>query len=311
MKIRHPGGGAPPRVASRHVSVYGAPGPRLAASMPRTVNIPAPNGPLTGTLFAPSGAPRAAAVLNPATGVPQAYYRHFARWLAEEQGIACLTYDYRGFRTSAHGPIKAVRLTMADWGIHDQQAARDWLTRRFPDAPLWVIGHSLGGFMLGYQSGLSQIARVIAVNSGPVHVRDHPWPYQAAARLFWFVIGPALVAITGYLPGRASGLGEDVPGPVFRQWKRWCTTRGFHRADPSLPPHDASGLTAPLRTVALSDDVMMPPAVTARLGEFYPAAPQIHVTLDPGEFGLGPVGHLAAFTRRNATLWPGLIGLGD
>ncbi|MEZ5716756.1 MAG: alpha/beta fold hydrolase, partial [Paracoccaceae bacterium] len=215
--------------------------------MSDTVTIPSPNGALTGTLYR-AAAPRAVAVLHPATGVPQAYYRHFARWLADERGTTCLTYDYRGFGASATGPVRDVRLGMSDWGIHDQQAARDWLGAAFPDAALWVIGHSLGGFMLGYQTGLSRIARIIAVASGPVHVRDHPWPYQASARFFWFGLGPALVATTGYLPGRVSGLGADVPGPVFRQWKAWCTTPGFHRADPTLPAWDASSLTAPLRS---------------------------------------------------------------
>lgn len=251
--------------------------------------------------------PVAVAVLNPATGVAQRYYRHFAGWLAD-QGVSCLTYDYRGFGESRMGPVRGVRLSMADWGIHDQQAARDWLGRREPELPLWVIGHSLGGFMLGYQSGLERIARVIAVCSGPIHHSDHPWPYQASARVFWFVLGPALLATTGYLPARFSGLGADVPGPVFRQWKRWCTTRGFHLADTSLPPHDASALTGDLRTVSPGDDEMIPSHVVEKLGDFYPAAAQRHVVLDPGAHGLGKVGHLALFAKRNAALWPAVIG---
>ncbi|MDQ2091197.1 alpha/beta hydrolase family protein [Marimonas arenosa] len=275
--------------------------------MKETLAIPAGPGRLTATLY-PAPAPRAAAVLNPATGVAQVYYRAFARWLAEARGVTCLTYDYRGFGASAEGPARMVPLQMADWGITDQQAARDWLAARCPDLPLWVIGHSLGGFMLGYQTGLADIARVIAVASGPVHVRDHPWPYQAMARLFWFGLGPALVATTGYLPARLSGLGADLPGPVFRQWKRWCTRQGFHRADTTLPPWGATRLTAPLRTVALADDVMIPPHVVERLGRLYTAAPQTHVTLAAAAFRLGSVGHLAAFARRNAALWPAILG---
>ena len=274
--------------------------------MTQPVIIASQTGDMTAHFFAAS-APRAVAVLNPATGVPQRYYRHFAAWLAG-RGVSCLTYDYRGFGASAKGSVGRVRLTMSDWGIHDQQAARDWLRAHAPDLPLWVIGHSLGGFMLGYQSGLDQIARVIAVNSGPIHVTDHPWPYQAMARIFWFALGPVLVQSTGYLPGRLSGLGADVPGPVFRQWKRWCTTRGFHRVDPGLPAYDPDALSAPLRSVALADDVMIPPAVVARLGTLYPQAAQTHVTLDAAGFGLDRVGHLAAFARRNAVLWPEIIG---
>ncbi len=277
--------------------------------MSEQITIETQGGRIAGRLFR-APAPRAVAVLNPATGVPQAYYRHFAAWLATEQGVSCLTYDYRGFGASENGPVGKVRLSMADWGIHDQQAARDWLVAQaeFEGVPLWVIGHSLGGFMLGYQTGLEQIARVIAVSSGPIHVSDHPWPYQASARFFWFVLGPVLLASMGYLPGKLSGLGADVPGPVFTQWKRWCTTRGFHRADKSLPPYDASALNAPLRSVAPSDDVMIPPTVVARLGALYPQSAQTHEVLDPARFGLSKVGHLAAFARRNSALWPAILG---
>lgn len=275
--------------------------------MGETVSIPAPGATLTGTLFRAAD-PGAVAVLNPATGVGQGYYSHFARWLAADRNITCLTYDYRDFGASAHGPVRHSRASMADWGITDQQAARDWLGAHAPDTPLWVIGHSLGGFMLGYQTGLARISRVIALASGPVHVRDHPWPYQASARFFWYLLGPSVMRATGYLPGRLSGLGADLPGPVFAQWKAWCTSRDFHHADASLPPYDPSRLTAPLRSVALADDVMMPPATVARLGTLYPSARQTHVTLDPPAYGLSRVGHLAAFARRNSALWPDILG---
>ena len=59
---------------------------------------------LVGRLYRPEGVVAAAAVLNSATGVPQGYYRHFARWLAAEDGIACLTYDYRDVGRSHSGP---------------------------------------------------------------------------------------------------------------------------------------------------------------------------------------------------------------
>ncbi|MDQ2095920.1 alpha/beta hydrolase family protein [Rhodalgimonas zhirmunskyi] len=269
------------------------------------ITIEAQGARLSGRFFR-AEVPRAVAVLNPATGVPQGYYRHFARWLAD-QGVSTLTYDYRDFGESGQDAVRHSRATMADWGIHDQQAARDWLACE-SDLPLWVIGHSLGGFMLGYQDGLERIVRVIAICSGPIHVGDHPWPYQAGARALWFGIGPVLLATTGYVPGRFSGLGADIPGPVFRQWKHWCTTKGFHHADDSLPPWDSSTLGAELRTVGVADDEMIPAWVVEKLGDLYPQAAQEHVVLNPAAHGLGKVGHLAGFARRNAALWPDLIG---
>lgn len=207
------------------------------------VTLPGPV-PLSGTLYR-ADRPRAFSVMNNATGVPQRFYRHFATWLAQEQQVTCLTYDYRDFGASAQGPMRHARATMADWGISDAQTARDWATEQAGDLPLWVIGHSLGALMLGYQQGLDRIDRVIGVCSGPVHHTDHPWPYRAQVLALWHLIGPAAVRLSGYVPHQISGLGEDLPGPLFRQWRQWCTTHGFDKTDTTLPSPDASALTCP------------------------------------------------------------------
>lgn len=270
------------------------------------VHIPGPVD-LSGS-WHPARAPRGVAVLNGATGVPHRFYRHFAKWLAEDQQISCLTYDYRGFGASAQGHVRDVTATMADWGIPDQQAARDWLSQRAGGLPIWVIGHSLGGLMLAYQTRTEEISRIIAVCSGPVHTKDHPWPYQAKVRALWYGLGPASMAIWGYVPAQMSGLGSDIPGPVFRQWKRWCNTQGFEVNDRELPIK-GTGPTCPLRTVGVSDDDAVPPHVVSRLAHRYPACEHDHVVLSPRDFGVKTVGHTSAFSRRNAAMWPKLIGV--
>lgn len=274
--------------------------------MSETVEIPCADTTLTGTLFEAEN-PRAVLTLQGATGVPHRYYRHFAAWLAETQNITCLTYDYRGFAASAQGHIRDVDLRMADWGITDQQTARQWLAARYPQTDLWVLGHSLGGFLLAHQEQPEQVKRIITVCSGPVHLSDHPWSYQLQVRLFWFLLSPTLIRLNGYLPAGISGLGAAIPAKVFYQWRRWCTTQGFLLRDDSLPPRHAERATAPLHSFAIADDHMMPPQAVQRLSLLYPNAPHQHETLNPAEFGLKKVGHIAAFSRHNAALWPRFI----
>lgn len=273
--------------------------------MTQTVTINGP-APLTGTFFT-ADTPRAAIVLNGATGVPHRFYRHFAAWLAQTQGISCLTYDYRDFAASARGPIQQVSATMLDWGLHDTQAARDWLSARMGKVPIWVMGHSLGGLLLARQQHTDKIARVITVCSGPVHTTDHPWPFQALVRLLWFGIGPASTATMGYVPKQLSGLGTHIPGPVFKQWKYWCTTRGFTATDPAVPAATNAALTCPFRMISLADDLSVPPKAVARLSALYPGTVTDHVTLIPADFGVAKVGHTDVFRRQNAALWPALI----
>lgn len=263
---------------------------------------------LAGMFWRPAGRPRAAVVLHGATGVPMGYYRAFADWLMRERGFAVLTYDYRDFGASAVGPVRASRATMADWGLRDQPAALSAVRRLCPGVPVQVIGHSLGGLMLAHQPGMAAVERTVLVAAGLVHVSDHPPAFRALARAFW-TGGPALAALAGYLPGRALGLGADLPQGVFRDWRRWCTTPGFHLSDVGrrLPLPDPAAVQGTMRVVAVADDAWAPPAAVWRTMALYPQAVKRQLVLSPGDFGLRRIGHLGAFARRNAALWPALM----
>ncbi len=270
-----------------------------------------PSGPATlvGELTLPPAAPTRAILINGAIGVAHGYYRKFATWLTETQGAVCLTYDYRDFGASRTGPLRRSTTTMADWGVYDGQAARDWLVARFPNLSLWVIGHSLGGMLIPFQDRLDQIDRLIAVGSGPVHVSNHPWPYQALARSFWYGHGPLLTGLFGYLPGRISGLGADLPKGVYAQWRRWCTTPGFVQIDigHALPPLNPQPLDAELKLITLADDVMIPATQAPRMLDLYPQAARSHVNIHPADHGLSKIGHFGAFSSRNKVIWPQII----
>ncbi|MEM7489021.1 MAG: alpha/beta fold hydrolase [Pseudomonadota bacterium] len=270
------------------------------------VEIPAEGAVLRGRLARPDGPPRAMVLVSGATGVPARFYRAFADWLAE-QGLACLTYDYRDF--GASGSARDSRATMTDWGVRDQQAARDFAAHAVPDVPLWVVGHSLGGMTLPFQTGLERIDRVICVASGAVHVSDHPWPYQAFARAFWAPGLPWLARRLGHLPLQRVGVGHDIPAGVYAQWRRWCLSRRFHGGDPALGPARPDDLTCAVRMVAVADDALCPPASVWRLMQAYPAARKSQVVIRPEALGLDRLGHLHVLGEHGRAAWPILMDL--
>ncbi|MCT8161529.1 alpha/beta fold hydrolase [Pseudoruegeria sp. SHC-113] len=264
---------------------------------------------LAGRLYRPAHAPTAAIVIHGATGVPQGYYKPFAEWLTRE-GYACLTYDYRDFGASASGPLKESKATMAIWGRLDQPAAQAALEAAVPGAPVWAIGHSLGGLMLPFQGDAARrLSRVITVASGPVHFSDHPLRYKPVTAAFWYGAGPAATAICGYLPGKALGLGPNLPAGVYWQWRRWCTTPGFNACDvgADLPAPDDNAVRCPVKVVAVADDVMVPPPAVWRLMQLYPEAHKSQLTLRPADFGLKKIGHIGMFNGKNAATWPAII----
>ena len=274
-----------------------------------TVEFAAGSARLVGTLYRPKGVPTAAVVLNGATGVPQRFYRHFARWLVAERGMACLTYDYSDFGDSAQRPLRQSDATMARWAMVEQPAARDEMRRHYPQAPLWVIGHSLGAMLMPLQDGIEDISRMIVIAGGLVHHNDHPWPYRALALSFWFGPVPLAVKMMGYLPAKTLRLGEDLPASVYWQWRKWCTTPGSYLPEigAGLPLPDWQSWDVPVDLFALSDDDLIPPDCVWRLGDVYGDVEQTRTELNPKDFGLEKVGHLGMFARRNAALWPRFV----
>lgn len=264
---------------------------------------------LCGRVFRPKGTPRAALVLHGATGAPAGFYRAFAQWAAAERDMAVLTYDYRDFGASARRPTRGSKATLSDWGRHDQAAALATLARMYPDTPLWVLGHSVGGLWMGWHEAMGRVTRAITIGAGLTHVTDHPLRYRWKARLFWSPPVRALAGVAGYLPGRMVGLGADLPRGVYEDWRRWCLTPGWHLSDVgrSLPLPDAHRVKARLRMIAVSDDDLVPAAAVWRARSLYPEAMKEQLVLRPGDFGLKTIGHIPPFHRRNAVLWPAIL----
>lgn len=275
-----------------------------------TETIPIPSGGrmLSGRLFKPVTQPATAVVLHSATGVPSDYYQHFAQWLAADRGMACLTYDYRDFGRSLDIPLRDSVTTMEDWALVDMPAARAEMRRRFPGAQHWSIGHSVGGMLGPLQPDIGQIDRMICVCSGMVTLKDHPWPYRALAALFWHGHTPVIVRALGYLPGKALGFGSDLPGPVYWQWRRWCTspTSYYPEIGARLPGAHWARAGGRVDLFAAADDQMVPLAAVWRLAELYGPSARRHL-LSPDEFGVSCIGHIGVFARRNAAVWPRLI----
>jgi predicted alpha/beta hydrolase len=261
---------------------------------------------LVGRLFLPGGEPMRAIVLHPAVGVVQDFYARFAAWLATEHQAAVLTYDYRDFGASATRPLRQSRASMAIWGAIDQDAALDMLCDRLPSLPVWVVGHSHGGMYVPFHGRVERVERIVTVAAGLPYWLKHPLSYMPAVIAFWWLIGPAATALLGYLPGKAIGLGADLPPDVYWQWRRWCLKPGYYRADwgKALPVPDVSRVTCDVTLVALADDRMMPPERVRALATSYPAARVTHRVIAPSDIGAREIGHMRLFSERNATAWP-------
>ncbi|MFD7639314.1 alpha/beta fold hydrolase [Kitasatospora sp. NPDC059795] len=229
---------------------------------PERTRIPVPGAEaLAATVTVPEdGAPSAVLLLWPALGVPAGYYAPFCAELAA-RGVAVVAVDLRGQGES--GPVGGRR---SRHGYH-ALASRDFpavtaqARARFgAEAPLFLLGHSIGGqaALLAAARAPGAVDGLVLVASGTVDFRGFAgvarWRVLASTQLL------ALIAtLWGYWPGHRLGFGGRQPARLMRDWARLGRTGRFAPAGADLDYEQAlAALALPVLAVSLPDDRLAP-----------------------------------------------------
>jgi predicted alpha/beta hydrolase len=259
---------------------------------------------ISAELFAPDGEPRGAALIVPAMGVTQAFYRALASWLAG-QGFLTATFDYRGMGRSRRGRLRDVDATVVDWAVVDCAAMVDAMAARAPGKPLTWIGHSLGGQLLGLVPNRAHIAKAVAIAAGSGYWRDNSPGLRWRVWVLWWLLVPLTVPLFGYFPGKRLRLVGDVPGPAMRQWRRWCLDPGYVvGAEGEAMRARYAAVDTPIHSLSFTDDEFMSARSIDALLAFYTGAPRTSTRLHPREVGESRIGHFGFFRPRyEQSLW--------
>ncbi|PSM19625.1 alpha/beta hydrolase [Nitratireductor sp. StC3] len=261
--------------------------------------------PLRGTLYTNSAKTGPAVLVSSAAAVRRQHYGHFAEAAIAAGAAAVLTYDYRGVGGSRLPDDWRGSVAMADWGVNDMAGAALLLKRLFPGRPLVGIGQSIGGTMLGLCRLRTEFSRyaMVASASGYLGLTDERLRLLLAMNL----IGVPISRLLGVAPAWL-GIGETLPGPVFRDWARWCRRPGFLFDDPRLAAHAGfKSIGYPLLSVRASDDRWSTERATAALIGEFSAARWTALDVHPADAGAARLGHLGFFRQKNASLWPRVI----
>lgn len=263
--------------------------------MSTAIALPARDGLRLAAEWVAPVAPRAAALVAPAMGVPRRYYLPFARSLAEN-GIATLVANYRGMDGSENHPTARLR----DWAEQDLAGASDWLVARTAGLPRTWIGHSVGAQLFGLLPNAPfDRALFVAGQSG----WSGNWPSRRdrlTLAAFWWVGVPIVTRAAGKLPMRAFGQGEDVPAGVAREWASWGRKRNYIGSyAETLPTDGFRTFAGPLRMVAFSDDRYAPASTARALAAMYRVAEPEVREITPPYAGLPRIGHFGAFRAES------------
>lgn len=274
---------------------------------PRPIRIRARDGfDIAATEYLPNGDPRAAVVINAATGVKRRYYDRFAQYLATH-GFAVVTYDYRGVGDSAPRQLRGFRATMRQWGELDQPAVVAHTRAWHPGLPLMIVGHSVGGQIVGLLHEPGDVSRVLLVAAQHNYYRRWPARERYVLWALWTFVMPTVSRALGYFPSMAFGLGENLPRDVALEWATWCRTPGaLVEAIGGDAAERFSRYRGPMMALSFTDDVKFAPrrAVEGLL-ELYSGAAREHRHVAPRELGVETVAHFGFFREPlRAAGWP-------
>jgi len=253
--------------------------------------------PLAATSFLPDPPPATWVIVNSATAVRRTYYARFARFLAE-QGLAVVTYDYRGIGGSRPKRLRGFAARMRDWAQQDAAGVIDWVAARHPGRVL-AVGHSFGGQALGLLPRAERLSGALIVGAQSGYWGHWPGWRAPVIGALWYTLMPALSALCGFYPASLFRMGEDMPAGVAQEWARWGRRRGYvTEADGGALRPGYARVAFPIRSYSFSDDSFAPPrAVEALLG-FYSGAPIERRALTPRDLGVRAIGHWGFFRER-------------
>jgi predicted alpha/beta hydrolase len=255
--------------------------------------------------FEPDGAPRACVVLPSAMGVTQNFYSRFAEWLSAS-GFLVATFDYRGIGLSAPPTLRGFKMNINRWATEDCPAVIDFVKARLPDAPLYWIGHSLGGQLLGLIPNRDRIDRVMTVATGSGYWLENSWRTRRFVWWMWFVAVPLAVRFAGYFPGKRLRKVGDLPAGVIAQWRRWCLNREYvvgAEGDDTRAAY--ASVRIPMLALSFTDDEMMSAQSIRSLHDLYSGAPIEYRRIAPPDVAARRIGHFGFFRPQfEQTLWP-------
>jgi predicted alpha/beta hydrolase len=259
---------------------------------------------LKATVYAPDGA-RAFLLINSAMGVRRGFYRHLAAHLVA-QGIGVLTYDYRGVGESVLTDGADVRLE--DWGRKDFPAALQWLRDTHAPERVVVLGHSVGGQLVGITPDAGGIDGLVGVASQSGHWRHWTGLERAKLVVFWYAAIPLLTAVSKTFPASYFGLGADLPAGVARQWAEWGRDRDYIRSPTVGPqPQFHADVRCRLRTYLIEQDNFATERAVRVWHDWFPNAQREFINLGSHNSQGRRIGHFGFFDPGiGAGEWPAL-----
>jgi predicted alpha/beta hydrolase len=246
-------------------------------------------------------------IIASATGVKQEFYKKFAAYISSH-GTTVITFDYYGIGASLRESIKNISVTAAEWGSNDLEAVIQWAHNYYPGANMIVLGHSIGGQLIGLAPSATRLKRIILVAAQTGY-----WNYWPGIRKYlmwanWNLLFPVLTRVAGYMPSKKFTSMEHLPKGVALQWSKWCRSVNYLFDDIPSEQLYFHKITAPVVAISIDNDPLAPKKAVDWLAEKYNSKLFKSLHLRSGEYGVKEIGHFGIFKEKfKSAIWELLL----
>lgn len=230
-------------------------------------------------------------LLLPALGIRAKFYTKLADGLSAH-GISTLVVEQRGNGDSPYRPGDGTTFGLRDYLDVEIVAATDWAQAQYPNVPIYIGGHSLGGHMASLAGALrpDHYAGIARLACGFPYYKDFPQPRSSFIRLMIVVI-PLLAKVLGYFPGNRLGFGGREYSGLMMDWRLWAKSGRYENdifpgSDTAMAAYDKK-----IISIGLEEDLLAPDAAIDRSMGQFTSADVTRIKLGPeaqGEF----LGHI-------------------
>ena len=243
-------------------------------------------------------------IIASATGVKQRFYKKFATYISANR-ITVITFDYSGIGQSLNGSIKNFKGNASDWGEKDLEAVILYVTQNYPKHRLTILGHSIGGQIIGLSKSSSRAHKVILVAAQSGYWKFWKGASRMKMWMIWNLLFPAALKIWGYLPSKKISGMENLPRNVAEQWSLWCRNPKYLFADVPENKQFYASINCAITSFSIEDDIYAPREAVQWFIHRYTGSKKKIIHLHPADYATKHIGHFGIFTVKfEQSIWP-------
>jgi predicted alpha/beta hydrolase len=257
---------------------------------------------LKASVFEPDAPTGMTVIVAGAMLVRESFYARYAAWLAM-QGVRSITFANRGSGISLAAESRSWDHRIEHWGQRDLAAVIDHVHAQAPQDCIYLLGHSMGGQLVGLTDRIAQLAGIVTVAATAAWWGHWKLPDRWGI-LAWYCAVPAIGRALSTFPADLFGLGPDTHSELVRGWAKWGRHPDYLYGPFDLT-HHAGDYSGRILAFSFADDRHLGArkAVQA-LHAHFTQADLTFDHVDPRRFGVPAIGHFGFFrTGAGSGLW--------